>query len=163
MARPTEEGAWKEAHRRFPEDKKGKMIHELAMKVSDSVWHHELSSAIEGKKTAPSSYWLVPFENYKTFCPYLVGDYEQVAEELARYLDLGCRTFILDIPECEEDLEHARIAFDLACNKSYVAEDPRFTISRTPLSWEEDSSPPAGGASGAVAGRVVPIQRVSGG
>ena len=125
MARPTEEEAWKEARGRFPEEKKGKMIHGLAMKVSDSVWHHELSNAIEENKTTPSSYWLAPFENYKTFCPYLVGDYEQVGEELARYLALGCRTFILDVPLCEQDLRHARIAFDLACDKMPIAEgDP---------------------------------------
>jgi alkanesulfonate monooxygenase len=129
MARVTGEDAWKEAHRRFPEEKKGKMVHELAMKVSDSVWHHELSRAIEESKTTPSCYWLVPFENYKTFCPYLVGSYEQVGEELASYLALGCRTFILDVPSCEEDLQHASIAFDWACNKPHVAEESRSTLS----------------------------------
>ena len=129
MARVTEEEAWKEAHKRFPEEKKGKMIHELAMKVSDSVWHHELSSTIEKNKTTPSSYWLTPFENYKTFCPYIVGSYERVGEELASYLALGCRTFILDVPSCEEDLQHASIAFDWAYNKSHVAEESRSTLS----------------------------------
>jgi alkanesulfonate monooxygenase len=137
MTRPTGEEAWKEAHRRFPEEKKGKIIHGLAMKVSDSVWHHELSSAIEENKTNPSSYWLAPFENYKTFCPYLVGRYEQVAEELARYLGLGCRTFILDVPVYEEDLQHARIAFDLACDKSHSAEDDRSSLPDVPPSQEE--------------------------
>ena len=138
VVRPTEEEAWKEARGRFPEEKKGKMIHGLAMKVSDSVWHHELSSAIEENKTTHSSYWLAPFENYKTFCPYLVGSYEQVGEELARYLGLGCRTFILDVPLCEEDLRHARIAFDLACNKSHIAEGNPSRLSTAPASHEED-------------------------
>src|SRR6266478_2673106 len=125
VVRPTEEEAWKEARGRFPEEKKGKMIHGLAMKVSDSVWHHELSRTIEENKTVRSCYWLAPFENYKTFCPYLVGSYEQVGEELARYLGLGCRTYILDVPSCEQDLHHARIAFDLACDKVPLAEyDP---------------------------------------
>jgi alkanesulfonate monooxygenase len=163
MARPTEEGAWKEAHGRFPEEKKGKMIHGLAMKVSDSVWHHELSSAIEENKTTPGSYWLAPFENYKTFCPYLVGDYEQVAEELARYLDLACRTFILDVPVCEQDLQHARIAFDLALNKSHAAEGHRSTLSAAPLSWDEDCSSHVDRAGGGDAEKAVPIQRMSGG
>jgi alkanesulfonate monooxygenase len=163
MARPTEEEAWKEAHERFPEEKKGKMIHGLAMKVSDSVWHHELSSAIEENKTTPGSYWLAPFENYKTFCPYLVGGYEQVAEELARYLDLGCRTFILDVPMCEQDLQHARIAFDLALNKSHAAEGHRSTLSAAPLSWDEDCSSHVDRAGGGDAEKAVPIQRMSGG
>ena len=122
IARPSEEEAWKEAHQKFPEEKKGKMIHGLAMKVSDSVWHHELSRTIEENKTARSCYWLAPFENYKTFCPYLVGSYDQVGEELARYLGLGCRTYILDVPSCEQDLHHTRIAFDLACDKVPLAQ-----------------------------------------
>jgi len=163
MARPTEAEAWKEAHERFPEEKKGKMIHGLAMKVSDSVWHQELSRTIEQNKTTPSSYWLAPFENYKTFCPYLVGGYEQVGEELARYLDLGCHTFILDVPVCEQDLQHARIAFDLACNKSHAAEGHRSTLAATPLSLDGDCLSHVDRASGGSAERPVPFQQVSGG
>jgi len=110
-----------------------------------------------------SSYWLAPFENYKTFCPYLVGSYEQVGEELARYLALGCRTFILDVPLCEEDLKHARLAFDLACNKSHIAEADSSRLPAAPVSRGEDfSSPPAHVSSGD-AQEAVPIQRMSGG
>jgi len=163
VVRPTEEEAWKEARGRFPEEKKGKMIHGLAMKVSDSVWHHELSGAIEENKTTHSSYWLAPFENYKTFCPYLVGSYEQVGEELARYLALGCRTFILDVPLCEEDLKHARLAFDFACNKSHIAEGDSSRLPAAPTSRDEGfSSHPAHVSSGD-AQEAVPIQRMSGG
>jgi alkanesulfonate monooxygenase len=162
MARPSEEEAWKEAHRRFPEEKKGKMIHELAMKVSDSVWHHELSSAIEESKTIRSSYWLAPFENYKTFCPYLVGGYEQVAEEIAGYLALGCRTFILDVPLCEEDLQHARIAFDLARDKSYFSEDDRSTLEAVPAPQEKGRLFRTAHAGNGNAEKAVPVQRMSG-
>src|SRR6267143_162823 len=143
IARPSEEEAWKEARQKFPEEKKGKMIHGLAMKVSDSVWHHELSRAIEENKTTRSCYWLAPFENYKTFCPYLVGSHEQVGEELALYLGLGCRTFILDVPFCEQDLHHARITFDLASDKMRLAEFEPSTLP-APVSYEGDLvSPPA--------------------
>jgi len=41
---------------------------------------------------------MVPFENYKTFCPYLVGSYDRVADEIARYVGVGYRTIILDVP-----------------------------------------------------------------
>lgn len=58
-----------------------------------------------------SPYWLFPFENYKTFCPYFVGSYERVTEELARYIRIGYRTFILDIPRDPEELGHIGIAF----------------------------------------------------
>ena len=74
------------------------------MKTSDSAWHRQLS---ERPATAePSAYWLVPFQNYKTFCPYLVGSYERVAEELARYLAAGYRTLILDVPASDEECAH---------------------------------------------------------
>ena len=57
---------------------------------------------------------LWPFENYATFCPYLVGSYEIVASELQRYMTLGFRAFILDIPPSEEDLHHTGVVFDRA-------------------------------------------------
>ena len=57
-------------------------------------------------------YWLVPFENYKTFCPYLVGSYQRVAAELARYVRVGYRSFILDVPASPEELSHIGIVFE---------------------------------------------------
>jgi alkanesulfonate monooxygenase len=61
-----------------------------------------------------SVYWLVPFQNYKAMCPYLVGSYGQVGEELARYFGAGYRTVILDIPPDPEELEHTFAAFEAA-------------------------------------------------
>jgi alkanesulfonate monooxygenase len=47
-------------------------------------------------------------------CPYLVGSYEQVADEMAKYLAAGYRTVILDVPPSAEDLQHTFAAFALA-------------------------------------------------
>ncbi|MBI4526156.1 MAG: LLM class flavin-dependent oxidoreductase [Deltaproteobacteria bacterium] len=116
IARATEEEAWKVACTRFPPDRKGQITHQLAMKTSDSVWHRQLS---EFGIQANNPYWLLPFQNYKTFCPYLVGSYERVAEELGRYIGLGYRTFILDIPPDKEELEHTQIGFRKAVIKAY--------------------------------------------
>ena len=44
----TAEEAWRVAHERFPEDRKGQLTHQLAMKVSDSHWHQQLSRARRG-------------------------------------------------------------------------------------------------------------------
>ena len=74
----------------------------------------QLSELGEAAPSSRNPYWLVPFENYKTFCPYLVGSYDRVADELERYLLLGFRTFILDIPASEEELGHTAIAFERA-------------------------------------------------
>jgi alkanesulfonate monooxygenase len=114
IARQTEEEAWRIAHERFPEDRKGQIAHELAMKTSDSVWHKQLSGLAHDTASKRTPYWLGPFQNYKTFCPYLVGSYESVAEEVARYLALGYQTFILDIPPNEEELRCIGRVFDLA-------------------------------------------------
>jgi alkanesulfonate monooxygenase len=112
IARADADKAWDIARKRFPEDRKGQITHQLAMKISDSAWHKQLSR-IPGE-IPDSPYWLVPFQNYKTFCPYLVGSYARVAQELARYISLGYKTFILDIPPDEEELHHTTVIFHQA-------------------------------------------------
>src|SRR5688572_3339607 len=110
ITREGSDEAWRIARERFPEDRRGQLTHQLAMKVSDSVWHKQLSEM--GKSSNEDSpYWLVPFQNYNTFCPYLVGSYQRVAQELAGYIVLGYQTFILDIPPSEEELEHISTVF----------------------------------------------------
>lgn len=109
IAREDESAAWEIAHSRFPEDRRGQITHQLAIKVSDSVWHKQLSEM--GEETQNSPYWLVPFQNYKTMCPYLVGSYERVAEELSGYIAVGYRTFVLDVPPSPEELKHINVVF----------------------------------------------------
>jgi alkanesulfonate monooxygenase len=119
VARAESREAWRAAHERFPANRKGQLIHRMARKVSDSVWHRELSEIADRRAAAEDPYWLVPFENYATMCPYFVGSYEEVGGELARYLELGYRTFLLDIPREANDLAHARAAF-----QSILTEEP---------------------------------------
>ena len=57
-------------------------------------------------------------QNYKTFCPYLVGSYSRVALELGRYVSLGFRTVILDIPPSREELAHVMKVFRMALKPS---------------------------------------------
>lgn len=116
IARGESKEAWRVAHARFPEDRRGRVAHQLAMKVSDSVWHKQLSERDETAQPG-SPYWLWPFQNYKTFCPYLVGSYDRVAAELRRYIEKGYRTFILDIPPDREELETAAIVFNSALQR----------------------------------------------
>lgn len=115
---PDSERAWARARERFPEDRKGQIAHKMAMKVSDSHWHKQISELDERPKDEPNPYWLGPFKNYKTFCPYLVGSDETVSDELASYIRAGFRVFILDIPAEREDLEMAWRVFDRAKAKA---------------------------------------------
>ena len=117
ITREDGDEAWALARARFPEDRRGQLTHQLAMKVSDSVWHRQLSDLAAATAAGDNPYWLVPFENYKTMCPYLVGGYERVGEELARYIALGYRSFILDIPPDEDELRHAHAAFQHALER----------------------------------------------
>ncbi len=124
IARSDEEEAWRVALDRFPDDRQGQITHKLALKVSDSVWHQRLAelgeSATQDTQVSTASrnpYWLGPYENYKTFCPYLVGNYETVAQALSGYLAAGYDTFILDIPALEEEFEHMRTAFQMAARE----------------------------------------------
>jgi alkanesulfonate monooxygenase len=114
IARDSAEDAWKVALERFPEDRKGKLTHQLAMKSSDSLWHKQLSERPEGGPETASPYWLGPFHNYKTFCPYLVGSYADVSALIASYIKFGFTTFILDIPQSNEELQHIAKVFDMA-------------------------------------------------
>jgi alkanesulfonate monooxygenase len=114
IAREDSDEAWRVGHERFPEDRKGQITHKLAMKVTDSQWHKQLSELGEQPVSEENPYWLGPFENYNTFCPYLVGSYDRVADEVARYISLGFTTFILDIPPSKEEIEHTAVVFDRA-------------------------------------------------
>lgn len=111
IAREDPDEAWRVARERFPEDRRGQLAHQLAMKVSDSSWHQQLAGLGRQPVGDDNPYWLLPFENYKTFCPYLVGGYDRVAGEVARYIRLGYRTFILDVPASPEEMRHIGTVF----------------------------------------------------
>jgi alkanesulfonate monooxygenase len=120
IAREDADEAWRVAHERFPEDRRGQITHGLAMKVSDSSWHRQLSELADTRSSDENPYWLGPFQNYKTFCPYLVGTYARVGEELARYMRSGYGTFILDIPAAADELEHTALAFAAASELTHA-------------------------------------------
>jgi alkanesulfonate monooxygenase len=114
IARSEDAEAWSVARARFPEDRKGQLTHQLAMKVSDSSWHRQLSELGKTGPEAENPYWLVPFQNYKATCPYLVGSYDRVADQVARYVDAGYRTFILDVPASADEMRHIGVTFERA-------------------------------------------------
>jgi len=116
IAREDADHAWKTAWDRFPDDRQGQLTHQLAMKTSDSVWHRQLSQLGLEVTNQETPYWLHPFENYRTFCPYLVGSYEEVAREVAHYVAKGFTTFILDIPPSLAELEHTSVVFAKVAN-----------------------------------------------
>lgn len=125
IARERRADAWRVARQRFPQNRKGEIAHQLAMRVSDSVWHKRLSTAEMEPSDEGNPYWLGPFQRYQTFCPYYVGDYDRIAAEISRYIAGGCRVFILDIPPARDELEHAAIVFERASRLSRRIGPPR--------------------------------------
>lgn len=111
IARDTDEEAWRVANERFPATRAGRMLQRMARDASDSQWVARLSAADEFPGGPDSPYWMGPFQTYATFCPYLVGTHEKVAAELARYLDQGCHTFILDTARDEADYADTAAVF----------------------------------------------------
>jgi alkanesulfonate monooxygenase len=114
IARERADEAWHVAHERFPTDKLGEQLHDLAAGQVESRWHQSLSAEAQRCAAPREGYWLYPFRAYQTFCPYLVGSYQEVAQLLGRYLHLGVTALILDVPREEDDLHHAGIALHLA-------------------------------------------------
>jgi alkanesulfonate monooxygenase len=103
---------------RFPPQRRGHFAHQLAQRVRDSMWHKQLSQHDENPLSEDKPYWLSPMRNYRTLCPYLVGSYSRVALEFRRYLALGFRTFILDIPPSRDELAHVAEVFRRATGPS---------------------------------------------
>src|SRR3989440_12741304 len=106
IARSEDAQAWSVARARYPEDRKGQLTHQLAMKVSDSSWHRQLSELGKTEAGAENPYWLVPFQKYKAGCPFLVGSYDRGAGGVARHVVVGYRTFILVVPASVEEMHH---------------------------------------------------------
>ena len=112
LARPKSGDAWDLARQRFPESSKGQLIHKVAVGISDSVWVKELEREIVVPEGHP--YWLGPYKNYQLFCPLLVGSWEDVAEELANYIQLGFKTLLLEVPMDADDSMQINHVLELA-------------------------------------------------
>lgn len=114
ITRPTRDQAWSAARARFPEDRHGQRVLALSMSNTESVWKQRLKKAAEMEAGSAAEYWLDPFRNFQSDCPYLVGDYEQVSEILASLITRGIRAIVLDLPRDESEYRHAAEAFSRA-------------------------------------------------
>ena len=112
VAKKTGEEAWEKARSWYPDDAAGAEIRKYYTKVSDSVWVKELGGDITVPPGHP--YWLGPYQNGHAACPFLVGSTEAVATELAGYIRMGLRTFLVQDPVNDEDAADITSAFKLA-------------------------------------------------
>ena len=103
VVRETSEEAWSAARARYPDNPIGQEIRDYFVSVSDSVWVRELGKDVQVPPGHP--YWLGPYKNFQAACPFLVGTKQVVASELAGYIEMGLRTFLIEDPESDEDAE----------------------------------------------------------
>ncbi|GAA2742186.1 LLM class flavin-dependent oxidoreductase [Kitasatospora cinereorecta] len=127
IARDTDREAWETAHRRFPASRAGRIAQLMARNASDSHWVARLSATDEFPGGPDSPYWMGPFRSYATFCPYLVGSHAKVDREVARYLDAGCRTFIMDTAREDADYAATAAVFDRLLRRRTAADTPPVT------------------------------------
>jgi alkanesulfonate monooxygenase len=109
IAREEDEEALRIARVRFRENCKPPLNSLSTKNVSSASSQQRLSGCPVG---ADSLYWLLPSQRGKTLPPYLVGSYDRVADEVARYVDAGYRTFLLDVPSSAEDMRHIGEVFE---------------------------------------------------
>jgi len=112
ISRPTVDQAWEVANTRFPANEVGAQLRNYFVSVSDSVWVAELGREIKVPEGHP--YWLGPYKHNYAQCPYLVGDRSAVAAELAGYIRMGLRTFLVDEPQDDDDALNITETFALA-------------------------------------------------
>ena len=118
VARESRSEAWAVAKQRFPDSQDGAFARKFASAASDSVWVKELGKRTVFTESHP--YWLGPFQNSLSACPFLVGSLDEVAGELAAYMRAGFRTFLLETPENRADSEMISEVFRLAGGMSKV-------------------------------------------
>lgn len=116
ICRPDREEAWHIARERYPESWGGRQ--ETLLKTrSQNVWSRELAQRAVRAADGPSNphdgrpYWLGAFSSALASAPFLVGDYGEVAAELARYAGAGAGHLLLDAGR-DEDFPHVRAAVD---------------------------------------------------
>lgn len=113
IVRETADEAWRKAYQRFPASANGAALRDFASSVSDSSWVKDLSTRAD-QQSGDDPYWLSPYKHAQTSCPYLVGSMTSVADRLARCIQVGLRTFLLDLPEDAEDSRRIAAVFELA-------------------------------------------------
>jgi alkanesulfonate monooxygenase len=109
----TPSRAWEIARQRYPTgDSEMREIRQYATSISDSVWVKELDKEVLVPPGHP--YWLGPYHYCHTACPFLVGDEDDVSSEIANYLRMGLRTFLLERPANGEESRRITRVFELA-------------------------------------------------
>lgn len=114
IARADAKEAWKAARELFPKSRAETIQTIVHSKKSQSHWTKMMGELVVKQEVYDDVYWMGAYN--RKFSPYLVGDYEQIARYLEKYLKLGIKTLIVAGPYSEEEFEHRNNVFLLLNN-----------------------------------------------
>lgn len=115
IAKDTDSAAWDVARLRFPPSIAGADARALATQASDSSWVKNMAADITVPDGHP--YWLSPYHNYQSSCPFLVGSKLSIIKEIVSYLKIGFRLFLVESPTNKADSEMIGDIFKRAQNQ----------------------------------------------
>jgi alkanesulfonate monooxygenase len=95
-ARPSRELAQQALQQLFPDDRKGRMLYEMAAANTQTPWNQWLQKEKDLEQKSQGFFSLKPARNFWTSAPYMVGSYQEIAREIKKYLSLGYAFFLLD-------------------------------------------------------------------
>lgn len=111
VARETDDEAWEATYDIFPQARRTNPIRSLAMALTsvDAGFSPALSELDLGAEQP--LYWWTQSHIDSPSCPWLVGSYQRVSREVARFISRGTRRFIIELGPDEADYRHASILF----------------------------------------------------
>jgi alkanesulfonate monooxygenase len=107
-ARESREAAQAAVQFQYPEDRKGRMLYEMTAANLQTPWNKWLR---ENPDQDLGLYSLQPAKNFWSAAPFLVGSYEEVAEEISHLHGMGYGFFLVDFSPSE--FPHVRRCLDL--------------------------------------------------
>ena len=106
--------AWRAAQRLFPEDLPGQQVVDFSMQFTDAEWKKQLYQQAQDAASAGNGYWIAPFKNHRADCPFVVQSHQDMARMVARLIQQGTTSFIIDLPEDISQLADIRRVYSLA-------------------------------------------------
>ena len=105
IARESSREAWNTAREMFPPSRQGDIKMKLK-KNSESNWIRELAELADTQEVIDEVFWMGAYRNGKSYCAYLIGNYDTVARYLSRYYEAGVTYLLLDGPYDHAEFEH---------------------------------------------------------
>lgn len=96
FARATTEEASARFDETFKEDRKGEWLFAMASANAETPWSEWLKENAERKDTL--DFHLGPLKSYRSFAPYIVGSYDDLAARIGDYRARGYDFFLVDYP-----------------------------------------------------------------